>query len=100
MKYKISDKFSLITFFFDRIRITAGDSTCPLYQKCPNRDEDNDCCVTFRGRTEIGGDRAPCYFPSKRRIRDGEKENKIGIFGHIVNLLVSIGGERENKDTE
>lgn len=97
MKHNI---ISLITFFFDKLRITIGDSRCPLYQKCSRNDEDNDCCVSFRGRTEIGGNRTLCYSLTKKDI----KENKEGIIGKvckiIVNQLVSIGGEREDKNTK
>jgi len=100
MKHKILDD---ITFFFDKLRITTGDSECPLYQKCPQREEDNDCCVSFRGRMEIGGDRASCYFLNKKWIRNSEKGNKTGVlkrvFRPILNLLVSIGDERENGNT-
>lgn len=93
-----------ITFFFDKLRITFGNSECPLYQKCPQREEDNDCCVSFRGRMETGGDRVPCYFSNKKWIRNSKKVNKIGVLGRIfrpiLNLLVSIGGERENGNTD
>ena len=101
MNHKILDD---ITFFFDKLRITFGDSECPLCQKCPQQEDDNDCCVTFRGRIEIGGDRAPCYFPNKMWIRNSEKKNKIGILGKILrpilNLFLSIGGERESDNME
>lgn len=101
MNHRILDD---ITFFFDKIRIAFGDSKCPLCQKCSQQEDDNDCCVTFRGRIEIGGDRTPCYFSNKMRIRDSEKKKKIGILSKIlrpiVSLILSIGGERENDNIE
>lgn len=102
-KNKISEKIhnglSFLSFFFDRIRISIGDSKCPLFEKCPQNDAENNCCVGFRGRTETGGDRALCYSFNKRKIRDVEGNRILGrIFGPIVNLLVSIGGEREDEE--
>lgn len=104
-KNKISEKIrnglSFLSFIFDRVRISIGDSRCPLYEKCSQNDAENDCCVSFRGRFEIGGERTPCYFFNKQRIKE-IKRMRGGILskalGRITNFLVSISGERENED--
>jgi hypothetical protein len=43
----------MITYLFDKIRISLGDSQCPLYHRCPGADNDNNSCISHRGRNRI-----------------------------------------------
>jgi len=72
------------------MRITLGDSECPLSHKCAGYDVDNDNCVSYRGRTEIGGDRAECYKYFKTMIRAQKQilPNKLAekVMGWFMNM--------------
>ena len=78
----------MITQGLDRIRIITGNSKCPLSHKCSGYDDDNDNCVTYRGRTEIGGDRAECYNYFKPIIR----KQKEGLAGKIMKGILNMEG--------
>jgi hypothetical protein len=66
----------MITSILDKIRISLGDSKCPLYHKCPGADEEIDTCVSYRGRNEEGK-RAECYEFFKPIIKTNERNSGI-----------------------
>ena len=81
----------MITYILDRMRITLGDSECPLSHKCAGHDVGNDNCVSYRGRTEIGGDRAECYRYFKTMIR-AQKQGLISkLAGKVTESLMRFG---------
>jgi hypothetical protein len=77
----------MITYMLDRIRISFGDSQCPLYSKCSGADNENDCCASHRGRNEIGGERAECYNFFKVQIRTKEQ----GLLTRLTRILLPAG---------
>ena len=85
----------MITYLLDRMRISFGDSKCPLAKKCRGYDNEQDSCVTYRGRNEIGGDRTQCYefFKADIRIKKQSLISKVG--GKIMVGFMQIGGIKE-----
>lgn len=85
----------MITYLFDKIRITFGDSKCPLSHKCPGYDLDNNSCVTYRGREEVGANRAECYKYFKMDV----KAQKPGLISRLAEKITKdfmhIGGLEE-----
>jgi len=84
-----------LTYISDRIRITLGDSECPLGKKCPGYDGENGCCVSYRGREEIGGGRAECYKLFKPQIRAQRAGLLEMLAGKITAGFQHIGGEKD-----
>ena len=82
----------MITYLLDKIRITTGDSECPLYNKCSGADEENDTCVSNRGRVEIGFERAPCYKLFKSQIRSQKQGLISGLARKIMEGLLHMEG--------
>lgn len=80
--------FDALTYAFDRIRIRFGDSTCPLSGKCPGYDAESNPCASYRGRTEIRGERAECYSMFKPQIR----LQKDGLIGKVAEGFMKAEG--------
>ena len=85
----------MITYISDKIRMIFGDSTCPLYSKCSGADKDSDTCVSYRGRNELGGDRAECYRLFKPIIRTQKEGLLSRLAEKLAKGLLHIGGLEE-----
>ena len=82
----------MITYLLDRIRIRLGDSQCPLYNRCQGADNEFDCCVSFRGRDEIGGERTKCYKLFKPQIRKEKQGIFSGLASKFAQGILHVGG--------
>ncbi len=76
--------------------MACGNSQCPLAKKCSGYDGDNDCCVSYRGRTEVGGERAECYRIFKPQIRAGKEGVLERIFGRVAEGFMKAEGIEED----
>lgn len=85
----------MITYIFDKLRSAFGDSQCPLYHRCSGADENSDTCVSYRGRNELGGDRAECYKFFKPIIK-AQKGGLISIIAEgIAEGILNAEGEED-----
>jgi len=82
----------MITNILDKIRITLGDSKCPLSHKCPGYDLENDCCSSYKGRIESLGDRAECYNYFKPLIKSQKQGLLSKLAEKITTGFIHIGG--------
>ena len=87
--------FDTLTYVLDRIRISLGDSECPLGEKCPGYDSENGCCASYRGRKDVGGNRAECYKLFKPQIRAQRAGLLEKLAGGIATGFQHIGGEED-----
>ena len=90
-----------LTYFFDIVRITLGDSECPLAKRCSGYDIDGESCVSYRGRDEVRGERAECYriFKPQIRARKGKEGLLSIISGKIMGGIARAEGI-ENEDLD
>ncbi len=82
--------FENITYFFDELRICFGDSKCPLSGRCFMYDAELSPCVSYRGRIDLGEERAPCYSVMKQQIKTRKQmtNQKESLFGRILGWSV------------
>jgi hypothetical protein len=92
----------MITYLSDKLRMAIGDSQCPLRERCPGYDSENNCCASYRGRQEPGGNRAECYLNFKPQISAGKIGILERILGGIVGVFMKVEGAdgAELEDTE
>jgi len=85
----------MIIYLWDKLRISFGDSQCPLYHKCPGADNEKDSCVSHRGRDETSGKRKECYEFFKPIIRT-QKPNLISkMAGKFAESMLNMKGEKD-----
>jgi len=94
--------FNNITYFFDKVRISLGDSKCPLSERCFMYDAESSPCVSYRGRIGLGEERAPCYKFAKQQIKTQKQmaNQKESLFGRTLGCAMRCFAKAEGLENQ